>query len=155
MKRRWVSPVTSIVISNRSVGSSGGDAVGPFDESDACGIEVFVGAEIQELVVVFEPVGIEVVNGHAAARVFVQQDERRAGHAAGGTPSAVATACTSRVLPAPNGPIRPMTVPGGNTLARAAPKRSVSASSLAANVNMIRRLAEFLRSQLLAEGEGD
>src|SRR5262245_5065969 len=58
------------------------DAVGPFDKREPAGFEIFVRAEFEKFIIVFEAVRIEVVNRQAAARVFVYEDERRAGNAA-------------------------------------------------------------------------
>ena len=56
-----------------------GDAVGPFDEGEAGGVEVFFGAEREELIIVLEAVGVEVEDRQAALAVFVHEHERRAG----------------------------------------------------------------------------
>ncbi len=64
-------------------GEAVADAVGPFDEGEAGGVEVFLGAELEELVFVAEAVGVDVVDGKAAG-VFVHQDEGGAGGLVGG-----------------------------------------------------------------------
>ena len=54
--------------------------VRPFDQRDAVAENVFVKAEPQDGIAIFEPVEIEVVNRQAAVAVFVHQDKSGTSH---------------------------------------------------------------------------
>ena len=102
--------------SQASAGRRSSDAVGPLDQADPARGVVVGGPEVVERVGVVESVGVEVVDRELGPRI------RGSGRTSGWRsprrrrPSASAIARTSRVLPAPSGPTRPITTPGATTL---------------------------------------
>src|SRR5687768_7650498 len=64
---------------NRVRRQQAGDALGPLDDDHAGLLEEFRKPDGVEIVGAGDAVGVEVVDGEAAARVDVEQDERGAG----------------------------------------------------------------------------
>lgn len=54
-----------------------GDAIGPFDETDAGGLEIFLGPQVDQFAGIVQAVGVEVIN-RPSSRVLVDEDERGA-----------------------------------------------------------------------------
>ena len=119
------------------LGQQAADAIGPFDQTDAAAAPVVGDAEVFE--------GLRTLAA----------DRRRSGRSAGGLrtrgsrrtwgsrsppdrPRALRrSARTSRVLPAPSGPTRPMTTPGSTSSAMARPSRAVSSSESRSTVSVL------------------
>src|SRR5437016_4072743 len=56
-------------------------AVGPLDQADAVAVEILMGAEVEELALASQPIGVEVVDRQPGL-VFLDEDKRRAAYGA-------------------------------------------------------------------------
>ena len=126
---RRVSPVTSMWIPPyRAAGSRARGR--PIRQAQAVAIEIFVRAEGQEFIFVAEPIGVEVIDRFRPRYSWMSTNVGLT-TCLRSTPRASATACTSRVLPAPNVRITPRPSPPGSASASAAPERRFRSSSAA------------------------
>ena len=111
------------------LGQAVGHTLGPFDQHQVWRVEVFVDTQLHKFVVVAQPVGVDVIDRHAAL-ILVHQHEGRADHVAaidaqghGDRLHQPRLAGPQRSVQAPRRPPRPAPRPAPDRAARCRPRR--------------------------------